>query len=370
MSRWLWIWNLARIGVIVFLDLLGDSSTTQKSLVIFTRFLSSIVLLLRELFFHGCVSLEVLAGSEVVSSEIRRWSRSWTAHVSTFMNVLLVAFLLIYLLKDRLLSPSLLHRNILRLMVIIIDSIPARLVNRVHSVGAEHPFLQRNVLPVLILLRIRIYNLKDIVLNILLQVLFRTHVPILLHLRGANRSTWRAYSHCIQALATDTSNKAIGSLLTHGYAPNSRMNTILASAGATSLWLTLSILLHNKVVIHMVKYLSFLTILGPDFVINRDWWNSIIWIFSVHFENIVGVVLIVAIDINHSTWRNGALRGVLTSFCCRERLTWNDSTRSVDDATCYGSLGLSSCITNELDRLISPSFLILVLIHNIWLLNI
>ena len=103
------------------------------------------------------------------------------------MNVLLVAFLLISLLKGRLLSPSLLHRNLLRLMVIIIDSIPARLVNRVHSVGAEHPFLQMNVLPVLILLRIR--NLNDIILNILLQVLFRTHVPILLHLRGANRST-------------------------------------------------------------------------------------------------------------------------------------------------------------------------------------
>ena len=219
-------------------------------------------------------------------------------------------------------------------------------------------------------MRIRIWNLNDIILNILLQVLLGTHVSVLLHLRGANRSTWWAHSHCVQALVADTSNEAIGSLLTHGYATNSGMNTVLASAGSTSLRLPLRILLHHKIVIHMVKDLGFLTVLGPDFVINRDWRNSIVGIVGVHFEYVVGVVLIVVINIDHRAWRNGALRGVLTSLGCRERLTWNDSTRSVNNTTCHGSLGLSSWITDELDRVISPSFLILVLIHKYWLLNI
>lgn len=139
MARRLWVRNLAGIGVIVFLDLLGDSSTTQKW-VVFSRFLGSVVLLLlRELLFGSCASLEVLAGREGVSPKIGRRSRSWTAHVSTFMNVLLEAFL-ISLLIGRLLSPSLLHRDLLCLMVII-DSVSARLVDWGHPIGAKHPFL-------------------------------------------------------------------------------------------------------------------------------------------------------------------------------------------------------------------------------------
>ena len=283
MACGLWVWNLARIGIVVLLDFLGNPSTTQKWVFFSRLFLSTIILLLlRELFFDSSASLEVLAGSKGISSKVRRRSRSWAAHVSTLMNILLEATFLISLLIGRLLSSSLLHRNLLSL-VIIIDSVSALLVDRGHSVGTKHPFLQRNVLPVLILLRIRIWNLNDIILNILLQVLFWTHVTILLHLRGANRSTWWADSHRIQTLATDTSNEAIGSLLTHGYTTNSRMNTVRAT---TPLRLILSILLHHKIVVHMIKYLSLLAILGSDFVIDRHRRNSIIGI-SIHFEYIV-----------------------------------------------------------------------------------
>lgn len=129
MTRRLWVRNLARIGIIVFLYLLSDPSTTQKR-VIFTRFLDSIgigILLLSKLLFDSCASLEVLAGSEGVCPKVRRGSRSWAAHVSTLMNVLLEAFL-ISLLIGRLLSPSLLHRNLLGL-VVIIDCVSALLVD-------------------------------------------------------------------------------------------------------------------------------------------------------------------------------------------------------------------------------------------------
>ena len=183
--------------------------------------------------------------------------------------------------------------------LVIVDGVSTWLVDRGHSVGTEHPFLQRDVLPVLILLRIRIWNLNDIILNILLQVLFRTHITILLHLRRANGSTRRAYRHSIQTLAANASDEAVGSFLTHSYATNSRMNPVLASARPTSLRLPWSstIWLHHKVVIHMVEYLGLLTILGADFVVNRDWGNSIIRTLGVHFEYIIGVVLIVVIDI-------------------------------------------------------------------------
>ena len=157
MACGLWVRNLARISIVVLLDFLGNPSTTQKG-VIFARLLWSpiiLLLLLRELFFDSSASLEVLAGGEGIGSEVRRRSRSWAAHVSTLMNVLLEATFLISLLIGRLLSSSLLHRNLLSL-VIIIDRVSALLVDRGHSVGTKHPFLQRNVLPVLILLRIRI----------------------------------------------------------------------------------------------------------------------------------------------------------------------------------------------------------------------
>ena len=76
------------------------------------------------------------------------------------------------------------------------------------------------------------------------------------------------------------------------------MNTVRAT---TPLRLILSILLHHKIVVHMIKYLSLLAILGSDFVIDRHRRNSIIGIVSIHFEYIVRVVLIVVINIDHST---------------------------------------------------------------------